>query len=305
MVASLLRWLVGIAIVLAGLYWWFAYDGAMPATARYDLDIAEVRKEADSVPGAKATGIRYEHVASFRFPGAMIVSGDGWGWSDMPVYTYQLQFPDRTVMIDTALDRATAAPKFMAPFFDDEAYARMQQALEKTSLIVITHEHMDHIGGLVRHPKLMELMHRTKLTDIQVAHPERMKPTVLSSDALVGYEPLHYERYHAIAPGVVLIAAPGHTPGSQMVYVKLADGKELLFLGDVAWHARNVETQRERPRFCTDWIVHEDRLAVFGQLRTLHTLTETDPGLLQVPGHDGAVIDTLTRKGVLQPRFVN
>jgi glyoxylase-like metal-dependent hydrolase (beta-lactamase superfamily II) len=305
MVRTLLTWIVVLAAILGGLYWWFAFDGAMPPTARFNLDIAEVRKQADAVPGDKPTGIRFEHVASFRFPGAMIVSGDGWAWSDMPVYAYQLQYPNYTVLIDTALDRATATPKVMAPFFDDEAYARLQAALTKTSLVVITHEHMDHIGGLARHPDVAKLMSKVKLTEEQVTHPDRMKPVEMPADALKGYEALKYDRYLGVAPGVVLIKAPGHTPGSQMVYVKLADGKELLFLGDVAWHARNVETQKERPRFCTDWIIKEDRLAVFGQLRALHTLGETDPGILQVPGHDGAVIDALMRKGILQPRFDN
>ena len=32
----------------------------------------------------------------------------------------------------------------------------------------------------------------------------------------------------------------GYTPGSQMVYVKRADGREILFLGDVAWQMSNI-----------------------------------------------------------------
>jgi len=33
----------------------------------------------------------------------------------------------------------------------------------------------------------------------------------------------------------------------RMVHVKTADGSEFLFIGDVAWHFRNIEMQRERP----------------------------------------------------------
>ncbi|HKY92432.1 MAG TPA: MBL fold metallo-hydrolase [Nevskiaceae bacterium] len=305
MMKSLIRWTLLLAVILGGLYWWFAYDGAMPPTAKYTLDMAEVRQAADAMPGDKPSGIRYEHILSYRFPGAMVVSGDGWGWTEMPVYAYQLLYADRTVIIDTGQDRQTAQPKFVVPFYDDEAWLRLQAALDKTSLVVITHEHMDHIGGLAAHADTRKLMTKVQLNDMQVAHPERMKPVVWPAGALDGYQPLKYDRVHAVAPGVVLIKAAGHTPGSQMVYVKMADGKELLFLGDVAWHARNVETQKERPRFTTDWIIKEDRLAVFGQLRALHTLAESDPAVLQVPGHDAGVIDTLMRKGVLQPRFVN
>jgi glyoxylase-like metal-dependent hydrolase (beta-lactamase superfamily II) len=33
------------------------------------------------------------------------------------------------------------------------------------------------------------------------------------------FKPLDYTGYSAVAPGVVLIKAPGHTPGSQIIYV--------------------------------------------------------------------------------------
>jgi len=39
---------------------------------------------------------------------------------------------------------------------------------------------------------------------------------------------------------MALIKAPGHTPGSQMVYVALQSGKEVLLSGDVAWHMDGV-----------------------------------------------------------------
>ena len=90
MIRSLLRWILVLAVILGGLYWWFAWDGAMPPTAKYTLDMAEVRKAADAVPGDKPGGIRFEHVASFRFPGAMIVSGDG--WAVRPLRAHEFRF---------------------------------------------------------------------------------------------------------------------------------------------------------------------------------------------------------------------
>ena len=297
-----MRWIVSL-IVLVALYWWFAVDSRMPADANFPLDMAQVRQLADSLPGEKPTQVRYENVAAFRFFSGMIVAGDGWSSSAMPVYSYQVIYPDHTAIIDSAFDRASGPPDFITTSYNDAAYQHLQQALNKASLIVITHEHMDHIGGALKSPNLAALLPALKLTDVQLAHPERMKPIVPPADALKNYQPLHYERMTAIAPGMVLIAAPGHTPGSQMVYVKLADGHELLFLGDVVWHLRNIEVQKERPRWVTGLLVQEDRNAVFGEIKALHALSEREPNVKIVPGHDGEVIGALTTAGVLQPGF--
>ena len=52
----------------------------------------------------------------------------------------------------------------------------------------------------------------------------------------------------AVAPGVVVIPAPSHTLGSQMVFVKLADGREFLFAGDIATMASSWRELRARSR---------------------------------------------------------
>lgn len=294
--------LVVIITALAGLYYWVAVDSRMPADTNFALDITEVRQLADSVAGAKPTQIRYEHVLSFEFPRAMAVAGDEWSGVDIPVYAFQVVYPDSSVIIDTAMERVAAKPEFMVPFYDDAAYQRMQQAIDKASLILITHEHMDHLGGLAAHSNIAALLPALKLTDEQRAHPERTWPAVLPEGIFDNLQPLQYERYLAVAPGMVLIKAPGHTPGTQMVYVRLADGREILFLGDVVWKLRNIELQRERPRWTTA-MIREDRHAVFGQIKTLHALSQAEPGIKIVPGHDGPVIDGLTAAGFLQAGF--
>jgi hypothetical protein len=74
-------------------------------------------------------------------------------------------------------------------------------------------------------------------------------------------------------------------------------------VGDVAWQMRNIDRQRERPRWVTDWVINEDRHAVSGELKTLHALRSEAPDLHLVPGHDGAAIAALTQAGLLQPGF--
>jgi glyoxylase-like metal-dependent hydrolase (beta-lactamase superfamily II) len=293
---------VGVALALAGVaYYWLIVESHMPADARYDFDIAEVRRIAGAAPGDKPTAIEMEQVALFKFPATAIVAGDGWDMRDMPVFSWRLARADASIIVDTALNREIGGTELAS--FDDDAYARMQTAMTQSSLIVITHEHMDHIGGLIAHPELRAVLPATRLNRAQLAQPERSLPAKFPDRTLDGYDALDYEKYHAAAPGVVLIKAPGHTPGSQMVYVQTADGAEFLFIGDVAWQFRNIEVQRERARLVTWLFLKEDRGAVFGQLAALKRLHETEPRIHIVPGHDGEVVAALVRTGLVKPRF--
>lgn len=296
-----LWWLLAVALLVPA-YAWFVLEGQRPGPMPYALDLPTIRRLAQESPGPRPAALRYEHVADFQFRGAMIMAGDTWAPERMAVLAYQLVYPDRTLIIDAAMDRSLARPEMMVPFFDDAAYARLQRALEQAALIAITHEHLDHAGGLARHPRLAALRPALRLTEEQIANPDRMKPATWPQGALDGYEPLRYERMLALAPGVVLIEAPGHTPGSQMVYVQLEDGRELLLLGDVSWKGRNIERARERPRFMTA-LIQEDRGQVLGQLQALQALARSEPALHLVPGHDGEIISRLAAQGLLQRGF--
>ena len=87
-----------------------------------------------------------------------------------------------------------------------------------------------------------------------------------------------------------------------MVYVRRADGRELLLLGDVSWRQRNIDALRERPLFMT-LMIGENREAVMAQFVALHALRESEPALALVPGHDGAAVEALAAAGTLQKGF--
>jgi len=303
---GLMPWALALlAVAIAGgSYWWLVEDAGVPSDAHFVLDMAQVRRLAESTPGDKPTQIRYEHVATFRFFTGMVVTGDGWSAAALPVNSYQVVFPDHTAIIDAALARDQAPPPFITTGFDNAAYQRVERGLDQASLIVVTHEHVDHIGGIAASPHLAALLPALRLTDAQIAHPERMKPALLAPANMKTYTPLHYDRYAAVAPGMVLIAAPGHSPGEQMVYVKLGDGRQLLLVGDVVWRQRNLDVQRERPRWVTALLIREDRKQVFGEIEALHQLMLSDPAVQIVPGHDGEAIARLVAAGLLEKGFL-
>jgi glyoxylase-like metal-dependent hydrolase (beta-lactamase superfamily II) len=298
-----------LALVAASIpaYWWLLVESHRASPARYAIDIAEIRRLADSRPGDKPQRIRVETIAHLSAPKAIVVAGDSWSSVDLPVSSYELVYRDHTVVVDTALN-APIAKDMTAPTFDSAAYSRMSGALNRATLIVVTHEHPDHVGGLLAQPNLRRLLTVTRLTREQFAvlkaklNSDSFALLNLSNHVFDGYKPLDYVGYQPIAPGVVLIKAPGHTPGSQMVYVRRADGVEFLFAGDVAWQMRNIETAREKARLVT-WLAGENRAQVRDELAALNQLHGAYPELRIMPGHDAALIDRFVKNGLLVKGF--
>ena len=71
------RWpfiLGAVLVLLARAFWWFFLESGSPE-GTYTIDLAEVRRLANSLPGEKATAIHFEAVGRFAFPATAVVAG--------------------------------------------------------------------------------------------------------------------------------------------------------------------------------------------------------------------------------------
>jgi glyoxylase-like metal-dependent hydrolase (beta-lactamase superfamily II) len=181
-----------------------------------------------------------------------------------------------------------------------ERNAAVQQALRQAKLVIVTHEHGDHVAGVIRSDFRKEIAPKTILTRAQVAtlltYPQ-VPEIRLTPDAARDYIVVDYETYLPIAPGIVLIKAPGHTPGHQMIYVRLDSGHEYLFIGDVAWTLAGVTQLKLRPPN-TMRRISEDGAALMFELRWIKDVLDKE-GLTVIPSHDDVLLQDLAAKGLI------
>jgi glyoxylase-like metal-dependent hydrolase (beta-lactamase superfamily II) len=287
-----------VRAVLSGLV---VAAGALPLDAQTnpytDSLLARVRALGHAVPGAFPIAVGYLSVLDDSGPESDAVEGAPGATSGRVTPVFQIRYRQGWVMVDAAQSRAAAGP---SGHYHQDNYDRIQTALRGARLIVATHEHSDHIDGVVRTRYLDELAPKTMLTIAQLHTLLSKPPTypdVLDSAQARRYIVVDYRLVLPIAPGVVLVRAPGHTPGSQMVYIRLASGRELMLAGDVVWHHDGVDLQRQKPD-STSTRFGEDRAAIEEEIAWLKR-SVAPAGIALVVSHDASAIQALIRRGVL------
>lgn len=262
-----------------------------------DSILPALRRAATMVPGEAPRAVRYLAFNGFTGRVSDVLEG-GTGDSVAAVnVVFQIQYDRGWLMVDAGMDRELAGG---SPRFSAAAYERVQQALRGARLIVVTHEHSDHVAGVIRSPFAAEIDGKTLLTRAQVqtllARPDQPQVRIDSARA-ARFLRVDYDQVLPLAPGVALLKAAGHTPGSQIVYVRLATGREVILAGDVAWAMAGVEQQRQKPA-AVSRALGEDRTAVGAQLAWLQRVAAA--GVFVVVAHDAVWLSELGRRGVLQ-----
>ncbi len=270
----------------------------VPKTTPHPVDLEQVRRLAAEGGGALPQRLNVMIVADGVSTSTLAVAGSGFQDLRMAIPVFQIVSPDGSIIVDAADTHAQHEQFFPGTPYYPEKYDRLQAALRKSRLILATHEHFDHIGGLAASPYLAEIQSKICLTPAQIANAAQAGFT---PEMLAPLTPLSYTGYTQAAPGVVLIAMPGHTPGSQMVYIRLQSGAEYLLVGDVAWSALSLTRQSGRARLASI-SAGEDPQVHGQQIRALIDLAAGSPVHLVV-SHDGGQIEQYIQDGLLGRDF--
>ncbi|CAB3876154.1 hypothetical protein LMG26689_03243 [Achromobacter animicus] len=176
----------------------------------------------------------------------MFMPPDAFDW---PLNVMVARSGDQTILIDAGLGGQFSGFPRAGQFPQ-----RLQSAgipLESVTDVIITHMHMDHVGGLlvpgvkerlrkdVRiHVNATEVAFWTSPDFSQTVMPKPV-PAVLRSTATSFYETYRdqirvFEDRHEVAPGVIVRHTGGHTPGHCVVDL-ISGGERLTFAGDAVF----------------------------------------------------------------------
>jgi len=268
--------------------------------ADFRPDLAAIRAMSAVLPGALPLAVNGVRVAASIRPRKFVIEGGDDTPVTMPRTAFQIVYPDCSVMIDSGLDKATHdsfSPDKPEPYFAEQ-FAKLQRALARARLIVLTHHHADHVAGVLCAPNFSELAGKTIITmgvaDCMINTPHRPH-LKLAPQALERFIVLDYPQYYPVAPGVVLIQSPGHSPDSQMVFIRLQSGREILHSVDSAWIMDNIMEVKGK---AAPW-VKEDVPQVMAQLRWLKAVAETEKNITILVTHDDELFDRQTRDGTI------
>jgi glyoxylase-like metal-dependent hydrolase (beta-lactamase superfamily II) len=264
----------------------------------FDADLSAIRALAHVVPGALPIAVNAVKFAASIRPQKFVIEGGDETPVTMPRTACQVVYPDGTVMIDAGMDKATHDSFGEGEPYDNEAFAQLMRALRAARMIVLTHYHADHVGGIVTADDSDALARKTIATahtlSLMMNQPHRPH-LKLAERRAEQFVCISYGRYYPVAPGMVLISAPGHSPDMQMIYLRLQSGREYLHSIDAAWNLANIRHVKGK---AAPW-VKEDGAAVLAQLRWLNQLMNDESNLHILVTHDGELLDRLVDRGAV------
>ena len=208
------------------------------------------------------------------------------------------------LLIDTGLGRDIDARVRAMPWWFRAVtrYVRGQSAAEQLDAagydrrrlraVLLTHAHWDHAAGLG------ELAG----TPVWVTAEERrfVEEGGWTMDFVRGIEGVRWETY-ALQGGpylgfpkshdvygdgaIVVVPAPGHTPGSVIVFLATPSGARLALVGDLVWQREGILEREERP-----WLMRllgdHDASGVRDGILKMAALASRFPEMALVPAHD-------------------
>jgi N-acyl homoserine lactone hydrolase len=175
----------------------------------------------------------------------------------MPVYVHVIHHPDGRVLVDTGMTELHPAVADMDPRL--RPLSEQDFDIVGVDIVVNTHLHFDHCGGNHLFAGRPIYVQRRELDDARTEDDYTIREWVDAPG--VRYVPVDGEL--ELLPGIRLVPAPGHTPGSQVVVVETG-GRPVIVVGDTAVTFADLDEPRTEGQSLVRaldpelvWLAHE------------------------------------------------
>ena len=192
----------------------------------------------------------------------------------IPRVMWVLQGPT-TVVVDTSVSRHGRSSEFIGEHFERSPAQEPENALrdagvdpKDVELVVLTHLHWDHAGNCDLFPDARIVVQQAELR-YAISPGRFFRKSFLSPESGWGSPPYLMPNLDTvdgetlIAPGLVVVPSPGHTPGSQAVIAATSHGS-FCIAGDAISMYENIEADIP-PGFHVDV---DESVASMDRLRT-------------------------------------
>ncbi|MFF4724127.1 MBL fold metallo-hydrolase [Streptomyces mirabilis] len=280
----------------------------VPPSLSDSIPIPEARPPAELDVVAVPTGVN-KRVAAYGYRG-----GSFFEKRDFNMGAVLIRHPSGDLLVDTGFGRGidqqmTTMPPLFQRMTKYEMWKPARDQLEAAGYdfgrlagILLTHAHWDHVSGLPDFPGVPVLVtEREKAAfDREGMHGYFGAPFSETSIpwSVIRFESgpyLGFPRSHDVHGdgSIVCVPAPGHTPGSIIVFVTLANHVRYALVGDLVWQREGLTRLEERP-----WLVRRFAdLDADGNRRNLlrmASILQRIPDMIVVPAHDQRAFAEMT-----------
>lgn len=162
-----------------------------------------------------------------------------WTRPTFPVYAVLIEHPHGPVLIDTGVGLGNEfIDKLYSPVHHDldAALANHGLVVDDIATVITSHLHFDHCGQNDRFAHAQVLVQRAEAeaarepfyTVQEWAFPAEVELTEIDGD-------------HRVAPGIEIIATPGHTVGHQSVLIDDGKGQRTIACCQGSWNSESFE----------------------------------------------------------------
>ncbi|HYE85364.1 MAG TPA: MBL fold metallo-hydrolase [Vicinamibacterales bacterium] len=226
-----------------------------------------------------------------------------------PIAAILVRHPRGDLLIDAGLGANVAAhlatqPKLAQLTTTPSKPVRTQlsergYSLDNLKGVLITHAHWDHVSGIEDLPDVPVWINGDER---KFVHSRSEHAALLHGFSDVQYHKYSFEQQSYLGfdnshdvwgdGSIVIVPAPGHTPGSVIVFLTLPGDQRYALLGDLVWQRAGITRPAERP-----WpirrLIDENADQVRNGIRAVRAIHERYPTIKLVPAHDAQALAEL------------